>query len=364
MPNVVKYTTDALPSNCLKKGNFAIGNNNSDYGLTFYNGITPPSGGYTIYLNKESGGPSIYCPANDAQLIIVTNQIAGTNYTNAAQCINYFASQTDKLLVNQDYPTNYPYIVMDGIVLNLDASINQSYPGTGTAWADINGLGLKNNGTLLNGPTFSSNNGGSIEFDNTNDYFQVSDKSIDLEMQPTIPYSCFVMFNTSLSSNNRGVLISNMDVNNSYSGWDCYLDFSSNIAGMHLISSWSSNAIKIQINLPSSTYNNKWMYFGYTYNGSSPTTINNSINSVSFYINGELYNGTKINETADGFDTTSTNITYSSNQRCRLASRFSSIGKDYGISGNVGLVHVYKNKMLSAQEVLQNFNAVKNRFNL
>ena len=76
MPNVIKYTTGATPTGCLRKGNMLIGNNTADYGLTFFNGINPPNGGYTIYLNKASGGPSIYCPANDTQLIGITNQIS------------------------------------------------------------------------------------------------------------------------------------------------------------------------------------------------------------------------------------------------------------------------------------------------
>ena len=57
-------------------------------------------------------------------------------------------------------------IVTDGLVLCLDAASKRSYPGTGTAWSDLAG---NNNGTLTNGPTFSSDNGGSFTFDGTND---------------------------------------------------------------------------------------------------------------------------------------------------------------------------------------------------
>lgn len=38
----------------------------------------------------------------------------------------------------------------------------------GTTWTDLSGRG--NTGTLTNGPTYSSANGGSIVFDGTNDY--------------------------------------------------------------------------------------------------------------------------------------------------------------------------------------------------
>ena len=57
-------------------------------------------------------------------------------------------------------------IVTDGLVLCLDAASKRSYPGTGTTWTDLAG---SNNGTLVNGPTFDSGNGGGIVFDGTND---------------------------------------------------------------------------------------------------------------------------------------------------------------------------------------------------
>ena len=163
MPNGIKYTTGATPTGCLRKGNMLIANNTADYGSTFYSGVNPPAGGYTIYLNKASGGPSIYCPANDSQLISITNQIAGASYTTAAQCLSYFAGQSDKLCVN----FNYESIVTDGLVLNLDAGFAGSYPTTGTTWYDLSGN--TNNGTLVNGPTYSSDGGGSIDFDGSND---------------------------------------------------------------------------------------------------------------------------------------------------------------------------------------------------
>ena len=63
---------------------------------------------------------------------------------------------------------NYsPKIITDGLVLCLDAANTKSYPGSGTVWSDLSRGG--NNGTLTNGPTFNSANGGSIVFDGVND---------------------------------------------------------------------------------------------------------------------------------------------------------------------------------------------------
>jgi hypothetical protein len=61
-----------------------------------------------------------------------------------------------------------PHIVTDGLVLSLDAGNTKSYQSGSTTWFDKSGRG--NNGTLTNGPTFSSANGGSIVFDGSNDF--------------------------------------------------------------------------------------------------------------------------------------------------------------------------------------------------
>jgi hypothetical protein len=166
MPNGFKYNTSA-ESLALKKGDFWIGTGDVGKGPTsttgFYNGITPPAGGYTIYLNKASGGPSIYTVSNDSQLIGLTNKIAGTNYTTANECFNYFAGQSDKMVVNRDYEG----IVTNGLVLNVDSGFIPSYPTNGTTWYDLSYGGT--NVTLINGPTYNSSNNGSIVFDGGDD---------------------------------------------------------------------------------------------------------------------------------------------------------------------------------------------------
>jgi hypothetical protein len=65
-----------------------------------------------------------------------------------------------------------PRMVTNGLVLCLDAGNTRSYPGSGITWTDLSGNG--NNGTLTNGPTYSSSNGGSIAFDGVNDYVETN----------------------------------------------------------------------------------------------------------------------------------------------------------------------------------------------
>jgi hypothetical protein len=60
-----------------------------------------------------------------------------------------------------------PSIVMNNLVLCLDAGNSKSYPGSGTTWYNLIPGGV--NGTLTNGPTYSSANGGVIVLDGVND---------------------------------------------------------------------------------------------------------------------------------------------------------------------------------------------------
>jgi hypothetical protein len=77
---------------------------------------------------------------------------------------------------------NYsPKIVTDGLVLYLDAANPKSYPGSGTVWRDISRTGA--NGTLINGPTFDSGNGGSIVFDGVNDMVEIPNPINQLNLQ-------------------------------------------------------------------------------------------------------------------------------------------------------------------------------------
>ena len=61
-----------------------------------------------------------------------------------------------------------PNVITDGLVLYLDAANAESYPGLGTTWTDVSGL--NNHVTLINGPTYNSNNQGLVVFDGVDDY--------------------------------------------------------------------------------------------------------------------------------------------------------------------------------------------------
>ena len=58
-------------------------------------------------------------------------------------------------------------IVTDGLVFAVDAANYESYTSGSTTWSDLAG---NNNGTLTNSPTFNLGNGGYFSFDGTNQY--------------------------------------------------------------------------------------------------------------------------------------------------------------------------------------------------
>jgi hypothetical protein len=172
MPNTIKYNTSAQTL-ALKDGNFYIGTGDVSKGTTavtdYWNGISPPTGGYTIYLGRVSQGPIIFC-VDGTGLISMTNNLSGNNYTTVAQCLSYYTTQTDKMVLNIDYPA----INTNGLNLMLDAGFVPSYPTTGTTWYDLSGSTFSNP-VLQSGASFSSSLGnGSIVFDGTNDYCSTS----------------------------------------------------------------------------------------------------------------------------------------------------------------------------------------------
>ena len=323
MPNSIKYNVSA-ETLALKKGNFYIGTGDVAKGPTsstgFYNGITPPSGGYTIYLNKASGGPSIYVASNDAQLIVLTNQIAGASYTTVSQCFTYYYSQTDKVCVSQDYPSDFPYIVLDGLVLYLDAGITLSYPGNGTTWTDVNGLGPKNNGTLINGPTFNSANGGSIVFDGSDDYVNCGN------IMPSTAYTKCVWFNiTQMSRPNNLISGGGNGTHYFYPGGGVYLR-----AGHFQGAEVQSNAALTE---------NVWYHGTLTFSTTSGFVI--------------YQNGTSVGTNASTATFTGGNIVNigSYNPAENL------------LRGKIGVAQIY-NRVLTQTEIQQNYNAQKSRFGL
>jgi hypothetical protein len=328
MPNAIKYNT-STETLALKKGNFWIGTGDVGKGPTsstgYYNGITPPSGGYTIYLNKETGGPSIYTVTTEAQMVSLTNTIGSQSFTTSGQCLNWFATQTDKMIFNIDYPA----VVTNGLILNLDAGFTPSYPTTNTTWYNLSSSG--NNGTLINGPTFNSLNGGTIITDAADDTIQVD---YNFTQHSTITINFFAN-----SSYNNESMVWSMGGN----GPDWYIKadtmgYNSYGADTYGLSTTQINNLGLR---------NNWRLLTMTYTQNSPVA-NNKV-----YVNGVEQSTSQQLGGTNGM---------SFNNQIYFTSAYGN-GAGYCLSATVGYISIY-NRALSASEVLQNYNALKGRYGL
>jgi hypothetical protein len=98
------------------------------------------------------------------------NGVVGLNGGTSAYPSSTGIAARDSL-VDKGWTVNLNTIVTQGLILNLDAGNPASYPGTGTVWSDLSGLG--NDGTLVNGVSYDSANGGSLVFDGVDDYVDI-----------------------------------------------------------------------------------------------------------------------------------------------------------------------------------------------
>lgn len=221
-----------------------------------------------------------------------------------------------------------PDIVTDGLVLALDAGNHKSYPGSGTAWNDLAG---SNNGTLTGGPTFNSGNGGSIVFDGSNDYIAISNLGLS-------NHTIEGWFNSSDGSQGALAFESIRSIFGNYSGGsDKYLY----IGLIGDLTFRIDDGVTSHQNIHTTSYSaNKWYYVAATYNASDGVT--------RAYINGSDVGGI----------TYSTGITFNS-----IPHNMGKTQANVYFNGLIASSKTY-NRVLTAQEVLQNYNAQKSRFNL
>jgi hypothetical protein len=219
-----------------------------------------------------------------------------------------------------------PTIIKDGLVLALDAADLGSYPGAGTVWSDLSGN--TNNGTLTNGPTFDANNGGSVVFDGVDDYTLLGSS---VTLGNTFTINAFVKL---AGSNPNGVIVGT-DAN----GSDNWFGIDSNL--IHAFYTQTAD-INNAVTYGATTLSyNRWYYLSMVVNGST----------VTVYLNGIL----------DGSSTQSFTIG-SWNGNYAIGRRSSSVASRY-FYGNIANVTFY-NRVLTAKEILQNYNALKPRFKL
>lgn len=223
-------------------------------------------------------------------------------------------------------------IATDGLVLALDAGNPKSYPGSGTSWSDLSGR--SNTGTLANGPVYSSANGGSFGFDGTDDVVTLASNNI-----------------SGLAASSTNFSISTWVKYNSVASFTAFFEKQVNASSspgvVRLDLGWTGNTIYL------------------TTSNSSAGTIDQGnftyTNNTSLWYNIVLVCGDSLkNGYVNGVSTLSGTYT----------STYPTNSFNLGIGGNIRKLNgsiaqtlVY-NRVLTASEVQQNFNALRSRFNI
>jgi hypothetical protein len=220
-----------------------------------------------------------------------------------------------------------PKIVTDGLVLYLDAANTRSYPGTGTAWANLSKS--TSIGTLTNGPIFSPNNGGSILFDGIDDRVTID---TGYTFSSNENYSYEVWFNPTTNNTTSGLI---GGTNNPMIRWG------QGSAKPYLFVGWSESPFYLGNVSNSILAVNKWHHV--------VGTIDHIGKIGRLYVNG-------IFETQFTWNTGTVNVPPRNiyfNQR----------DSSNAYLGAISVGKVY-NRALTAQEILQNYNATKSRYGL
>ena len=231
-----------------------------------------------------------------------------------------------------------PKIVTDGLVFAADAANKKSYPGSGTTWSDlVNG----NDGTLTNGPTFDSGNGGSIVFDGSNDYGSIS------SILTSRPFSINFIVNFSSLDNWQTILGQDTSASTVFGRF--YLQKThpsqaispriNNTVGLALI---NANLNQVYCYDPNVVETNTWYNYCLTVSSTNITLFKNGqqVNTIS---------------NSDNLSTPTGNVLI-------CAGYYNNNIVDF-VNGKLPLLNIY-NRALTSTEVTQNYNALKSRFGL
>lgn len=223
-------------------------------------------------------------------------------------------------------------IVTDGLVLNLDGANPKSYVSGSTTWDDL--TYYRNNGTLINSPTFDSNNNGSIVFDGVDDYCSIYyDTSRIPYGTQSISVNAWFLPKRGFSNGEEIIGIGS----NSYSGARVGIWLADNL----YIEGANCGVYEASL----FNYNEEWINVSFIV----PDGPSN-FSDIKLYVNGYQVLTDVLNDTLINIDPQEI-----------LIGVIPSTGVQGPFKGNISTIQIY-NRELTPSEVLQNYNALKNRF--
>lgn len=234
--------------------------------------------------------------------------------------MGYYIGTTEESFLNS-LPGN------DALVLNLDAGLRGSYNGSGSTWTDI--AGSQQNGTLVNSPSFLTNDGakgGSLAFNGTNQYVTVPDVTGVTDFGATdFTIDIWIKANTSGITTNTIV----------YKGFNSYRI-------------WYYNSIT---------------YIGDDSGSGAGTTLitANTWCNVTFVVDSTASSRTLIRYKNGSFVSSGgLGGTYSANASNLQIGR---LDNSQYFDGSIAVFKIY-DRVLTASEITENYNAYKGRFGL
>jgi hypothetical protein len=211
-------------------------------------------------------------------------------------------------------------LITNGLIMYVDAANPRSYPGTGNTWYDLSGN--NNHMTLVNGVTYSTASGGVLQTDGTNDYISLYPFNLATTNHTIMGASRY-------SGATRGRIITSRGGNWLLGHWANYVR-----------NYYANGNIRLapDFGVPGDAGNTNWYI--------STAVENYSSDIWTMYSNGEHVITSSNGTTGpDGFSIGAwqTNLEFS--------------------TGEISFLMVY-NRLLSATEIKQNYNATKKRFGL
>jgi hypothetical protein len=240
---------------------------------------------------------------------------------------------------NEFWDKESSLITTTNLALYLDAANSSSYPGSGDTWFDISGN--NRNVTLYNSPTFSTDNGGILNFNGTNQYGERAPTFIS--SGSNISVVLLTKWNT-INSSQTGNTVFSDGRDGSGNGWSNMIGIWEPIPQLRpavVTTSPTVQSVNAYLQWEPIT-NNKWYCVGYTFTQGS---------NIKGYLNGELYTTT----------TTTTTTFRSSTIGINLARFHGSTNVFTHCS--IGALLVYSSA-LSDADMKKNFLAFKNRYKI
>lgn len=265
----------------------------------------PDSGGYYAANTTNIGGGAFGGNIVDCKF--------PSNATTMYQRVYHFYSTDTTSQIQFFHPR---LDLVDG----TEPSIYELVNNVGSKWSDISGYG--NDGTMYNGVSYTS---GSMGFNGVDNY-------IDMPNQSYITYNGNYTFSAWVKPNGNGVVFQNSNGNaNDRNGMQINNTGTQVVFGYYAGTSW--------VTVYAPIVNNQWNHIVATNSGST----------LTLYVNGVPYTtagGSLYVHTLNGL--------YIGRQTIDNTNR---------LNGSIANIATY-NRVLTAQEVKQNFNALRGRFGI